>query len=112
MSDCIFCKIIAGEIPSMKLWEDERTLSFMDINPAAPGHCLAIPKVHASNVFELDPAALAHTAQTAQRVARAVDAALGPDGINLIQANGKGAAQSVLHFHFHIMPRTLVTSLC
>jgi histidine triad (HIT) family protein len=102
---CVFCRIVAGTIPCFKLWEDEATLAFMDVNPANPGHALAIAKKHAEDVYAIDPDDLAATAITAQRVARAVRTALAPDGINLIQANGPGAGQSVFHFHIHIMPR-------
>jgi len=102
---CIFCRIVAGEIPALKLHEDARSLAFMDINPANPGHCLAIPRAHAADVYAIDPEDLAATAATAQRLARAVREVLAPDGLNLVQANGPGAAQSVQHFHFHILPR-------
>ena len=103
--NCIFCKIVAGEIPCFKLHEDEHTLAFMDINPANEGHALAISKGHWENVFEIPADAIAATAQSAQAVARAVQTALAPDGINLVQANGPGALQSVQHFHIHILPR-------
>ena len=102
---CIFCRIAAGQIPATKLYEDAETLAFMDINPVNPGHCLAIPKRHSPNVFQIAAADLAATAATAKRLAGAVQAALQPDGINLLQANGAGAGQSVFHFHIHIMPR-------
>ncbi|MEO5337824.1 MAG: HIT domain-containing protein [Magnetospirillum sp. WYHS-4] len=104
-SACIFCKIVAGDIPCFKLWEDERTLAFMDINPANPGHALAIAKNHAPDIFSLPPADLAAAAATAQRVALALRAVLAPAGINLVQANGPAAAQSVPHLHIHILPR-------
>jgi len=104
--NCIFCKIVAGQIPSIKLHEDADTLAFMDINPLNPGHCLAIPKGHFADVFSIDAATMAKTATTARRLARAVNAALAPPGLNLVQANGPAAAQSVLHFHFHILPRS------
>ena len=104
-TDCIFCKIVAGEIPCFKLYEDERTLAFMDINPLNPGHALAIPKAHAPTVFEIGEVDLGATLNTARRVAIAVNQALAPDGISLMQANGPGAAQSVPHFHVHIIPR-------
>lgn len=103
--DCIFCKIIAGEIPCVKLYEDEHTLAFMDINPANRGHALAIPKKHEPDLFEATDETLAVTAATAARVARAVKATVEPDGINLVQANGPGAAQSVFHLHLHVIPR-------
>jgi histidine triad (HIT) family protein len=103
--DCIFCKIVAGEIPCFKLYEDDQTLAFMDINPFNPGHCLAIPKAHYANAFEIPDAEIAAAAMTARRVAAAVNRALAPDGINLLQANGEAAGQSVHHVHFHIFPR-------
>lgn len=104
-SDCIFCKIVAGEIPCFKLFEDEQTLAFMDINPANEGHALAIPKEHFRDVYALPDELLGATACTAKRVAQAARETLNPDGINLVQANGSGAAQSVMHFHMHILPR-------
>ena len=102
-ADCVFCKIITGQIPSFRLYEDEHTLAFMDINPANPGHCLVVTKEHAPNLFEVTPEALAAAARTTQKVAKAVQAALAPYGMNLLQANGPGAAQSVFHLHIHIM---------
>ena len=105
--DCIFCKIVAGQIPCFKLFEDAETLAFMDINPVHDGHCLVIPKSHYRNVFEIAPEAIAAAAHTASMVAKAVNETVKPDGLNLIQANGPGAGQSVGHFHFHIFPRRL-----
>lgn len=104
-SDCIFCKIVAGEIPSFKIYEDAHTLAFMDINPANEGHALAIPKMHARDVHEISDEAISQTVRTAKRVAGAVERTLHPEGLNLIQANGPAAGQSVFHFHVHIMPR-------
>ena len=103
--DCIFCKIVAGEIPCFKLYEDEHTFAFMDINPASPGHALAIAKAHWQNIHEIPGELAGACIAAAQRVAGAVETALSPDGINLLQANGPGAGQSVQHFHIHIMPR-------
>ena len=103
--DCIFCRIVAGEIPSFKLLEDDRVLSFMDINPASEGHCLVIPKVHAPNLFESADGSLAAVAAACRRVADAVRRTLDPPGINLMQANGPAAGQSVFHLHFHVIPR-------
>ena len=103
--NCIFCKIVAGEIPCFKLFEDAETLAFMDINPANDGHCLVIPKAHSPNAFEIAPEDFAAAARTATKVAKAVNAAIQPNGINLMQANGEGAGQSVGHFHLHIIPR-------
>ncbi len=103
--DCIFCKIAAGEIPCFKVFEDDETLAFMDINPANEGHALVIPKEHSANLFEVGSQALNATAQTAQRIAVAVQAILDPPGLNLLQCNGPAAAQSVQHFHMHVLPR-------
>ena len=105
--NCVFCKIVAGTIPSFKVHEDEATLAFMDINPVHEGHCLIIPKVHYPTVFEVPADALAAVSLAAARVAKAVNAAVRPDGLNLVQSNGPGAAQSVPHFHFHILPRRM-----
>src|SRR5215470_16505605 len=103
--NCIFCKIAAGTIPSIKLLDDAETLAFMDINPANDGHCLIIPKAHFPTVFALAPEAFAAAGRTVIKVASAVQAALTPDGINLLQANGRGAGQSVFHFHIHVLTR-------
>jgi len=106
-SNCIFCKIVAGQIPCFKLHEDEYTLAFMDINPGNPGHALAIAKEHWENFAAMPAPRLGPVLATAQRVAKAIETALRPDGINLLQANGPGAAQSVFHFHVHILPRRI-----
>ena len=103
--DCIFCRIVAGEIPSFKLLEDDRVLSFMDINPANEGHCLVIPKAHAPDLFAADDESLAAVAIACRRVAGAVRRTLDPPGISLAQANGPAAGQSVFHLHFHVIPR-------
>ena len=103
--DCVFCKIVAGEIPSFKLFEDEATLAFMDINPANEGHALVIPKEHAPDLYAVSEEALARTSVTAKRVAAALARTLNPDGLNLVQCNGTAAAQSVMHFHVHVLPR-------
>jgi histidine triad (HIT) family protein len=104
-ADCIFCKIAAGEAPCFKLYEDDRVLSFMDINPFNDGHCLIVAKNHARTLFEAEDADLAACLIAAKRVARAVEKVVAPDGVNLLQANGPGAAQSVPHFHIHVFPR-------
>jgi histidine triad (HIT) family protein len=104
-SNCIFCKIIAGEIPCFKLFEDEATLAFMDINPASEGHALVIPKEHSADVHAVSDTAISETVRTAKVIAAAIDKTLSPAGINLLQANGPAAAQSVLHFHMHVLPR-------
>ncbi len=103
--DCIFCKIIAGEIPCFKLYEDEATLAFMDINPANEGHALVIPKEHAADVHAVSAEAIAATVITAKKIAAAVERTVKPQGLNLLQCNGPAAAQSVLHFHMHVLPR-------
>jgi histidine triad (HIT) family protein len=105
MSDCVFCKIRDGQIPSIKLYEDARTLCIMDINPLNSGHCLVLTQAHAPTIFDADPADLAAAITTAQRVARAQRTALRPDGLNMLQANGAAAFQSVPHFHLHLIPR-------
>ena len=104
-ADCIFCKIVAGAIPCFKLHEDDRTIAFLDINPANPGHTLVVPKAHAPTLAESEDADLAAVLPVAKRLAAAIASVVEPDGINLVQANGPGAAQSVLHFHLHIVPR-------
>lgn len=104
---CIFCRIVAGQIPCHRLYEDDATLAFLDINPANPGHALAIAKDHHPTLFATPPATLARVMVTAQRVAQAVQAELAPDGLNILQANGPGAAQSVPHLHLHVLPRRL-----
>ena len=103
--DCIFCKIIAGEIPCFKLYEDDASLAFMDINPANEGHALVIPKEHAADLHAVSNEAIAATVVTAKKIAGALQRTINPDGLNLLQANGPAAAQSVLHFHMHVLPR-------
>jgi len=104
---CVFCKIVAGAIPSHKICEDSRSFAFLDINPANRGHALVIPKAHAPNLVASDDADLAAVMATVRRVAAAIEKVVKPDGFNLLQANGPGAAQSVMHFHMHIVPRKL-----
>ena len=103
--DCVFCKIVSGEVPSFTLFEDDATLAFMDINPANEGHALVIPKEHASDLYAVSDEALARTMVTAKRVAGAIARTLNPAGLNLVQCNGPAAAQSVMHFHVHVLPR-------
>jgi histidine triad (HIT) family protein len=105
MTDCVFCKIRDGQIPSMKIFEDDRTLAFMDINPLNSGHCLVVTKAHAATLFEAEIADLQAAIATAQRVAMAIRDALKPDGLNMLQANGAAAFQSVPHYHLHLIPR-------
>ncbi|HME97934.1 MAG TPA: HIT family protein [Methylomirabilota bacterium] len=105
MTDCVFCKLRDGQIPSMKIFEDDVTIAFMDINPINSGHCLVITKAHAANLYEADVTDLQAAMATAQRVAVAIRDGLKPDGLNMLQANGPAAFQSVLHFHLHLIPR-------
>ncbi len=101
----IFAKILRGELPCVKIYEDDSTLAFMDIMPAADGHSLVIPKEGAETLFELSPEAAAALIKTTQKVATAVKAATMSPGIMLVQLNGAAAGQSVPHIHFHILPR-------
>ncbi len=105
MSDCVFCKIVAGQIPSAKVHEDELTLAFMDIGEVSPGHVLVTVKPHVENIYGLNDALAAAVFQTAARVARAVRNAYSPEGVTLYQANGVAAGQTVFHFHLHLVPR-------
>ncbi len=103
--DCVFCRLRDGQIPSTRVYEDARTIAFMDINPLNEGHCLVIPRAHAATLFEADEGDLQAAIVTARRVARALRDALRPDGLNMLQANGAAAFQSVPHFHLHLIPR-------
>ena len=101
----VFARILRGEIPAHKVFEDDRTLAFMDVMPQADGHALVIPKHPAENLFDLPVEHLEATIRTTQRVARAVKKAFDAPGIMIAQLNGPAAGQSVLHIHFHIVPR-------
>ena len=103
--DCVFCKIRDGQIASVKIYDDERTFAIMDINPLNEGHLLVIPKAHAATIYEVAEDDLGRSAVVAKQIARAVQKALQPDGLNLLQANGAAAFQSVPHFHLHLIPR-------
>lgn len=103
--DCIFCKIIAGEIPCKPIYEDEHTLVFMDIAGDADGHMLAVPKKHANSILDCDEDTLSHLMHTVQLVAQHCTERCGYDGVNLLNASGESAGQSVPHFHMHILPR-------
>ena len=103
--DCIFCKIIRGEISSFKLYEDDLTYAFMDINPLNDGHALVIPKYHAENIYATPDEWFGPTMSTVRRIASAVNKVVRPEGINVLQANGPGAKQSVFHLHMHVIPR-------
>jgi histidine triad (HIT) family protein len=103
--DCIFCKIVAGELPAEKVDEDEHTIAFMDINPWVRGHALVIPKKHTRNLYDADPEELAHTVKAAQRLATRMRDTLGVDGINLLNSCEQAAWQTVFHLHIHVIPR-------
>lgn len=103
--DCVFCKIVAGELPATVVDEDERTIAFMDIQPAARGHVLVIPRAHACDVHDIEPDDLQAVVVTAQRVAAKQRATLEIDGVNLLNCNGAAAWQTVFHFHMHVIPR-------
>lgn len=109
--DCIFCKIVAGDIPCFKIFEDGATIAFMDINPVNPGHALIVHKAHHEDLFEIPGDNIAAVTQTAQKVAKAVQATLAPPGMNLLQCNGPAAKQSVMHFHMHVIPRHMEDGL-
>ncbi len=102
----IFAKILRGEVPSVKVYEDDKTIAFMDVMPQADGHTLVIPKEAAENIFELSPEGAAAMVRTTQKVAKAVKKGLDAPGIMIFQLNGKPAGQSVFHVHFHIVPRS------
>jgi histidine triad (HIT) family protein len=104
-ADCLFCGIVAGTIPSETIDSDERTVAFMDINPATAGHALVVPRQHSADLLEIGEDDLAATALAAQRLARRMKDVLGADGINLINACGAAAWQTVFHFHIHVVPR-------
>ena len=103
--DCIFCKIIAGELPGQIVDRDERTVAFMDINPATRGHLLVVPRRHARDLLEIGSEDLSATVLTARRLAQRVHDRLGADGVNLLNARGSAAWQTVFHFHMHVIPR-------
>jgi histidine triad (HIT) family protein len=104
-ADCVFCKIRDGELPSMRVYEDDRTLAIMDINPLSSGHCLIVAKTHAPTLWDADPLDLQAAITAAQKVAVALKTAVKPDGLNMLQANGAAAFQSVPHYHLHLIPR-------
>ena len=105
MENCLFCKIIKGEIPSYKVYEDEKTFAFLDIDPSARGHCLVIPKKHAKDMFDVKKEDLEAVILTVRKLAKSLKINLSANGINVLQANQEAAGQSVFHIHFHIIPR-------
>jgi histidine triad (HIT) family protein len=103
--DCIFCKIVSGEIPAHKIDEDDKTIAFMDINPWTRGHALVIPKEHSRNIYDVDPDDLAAAHKTAQRVAKRMRDRLHCEGINTLQSSEPVAMQTIFHTHVHVIPR-------
>ncbi|HTA04772.1 MAG TPA: HIT family protein [Solirubrobacteraceae bacterium] len=104
-ADCIFCKIVAGELPASIVDEDERTISFMDIAPATRGHALVIPREHSADLLDIGEQDLTAVILAAQRLARRAKERLGADGVNLLNSCGAVAFQTVFHFHMHVIPR-------
>jgi len=105
MSNCVFCRIVAKEIPATLVYEDEHTLAFMDIGQVNPGHVLVAVKKHAENIYALEDAQAAAVFRAAAKVARAIRGAFEPQGLSVYQANGAAAGQTVLHLHVHLVPR-------
>jgi histidine triad (HIT) family protein len=105
MEDCIFCKIIKGEIPCFKVYEDDKVLSFEDINPISEGHTLVIPKLHAQNLWEISGEALAAVHLASKKIIQAMKEVLNPTGVACLQLNGRGVNQVVMHYHLHLIPR-------
>jgi histidine triad (HIT) family protein len=103
--DCIFCKVLAGEIPSERVYEDDHAVAVMDINPWTRGHAVVIPRTHAADVFEIEDDELEHVVVAAKRLATKMRATLDCDGVNLLQSNGRAAWQTIFHLHFHVIPR-------
>jgi histidine triad (HIT) family protein len=103
--DCTFCKIIQGQVPAQKIDEDDRSVAFMDISPATRGHALVVPRRHARDLLEIEPAELEAVITATQRLAGRVRERLKPDGINLLNSCGRAAWQTVFHFHIHVIPR-------
>ena len=105
VSDCIFCKIIAGELPCAKVYENEHVIAFLDLSQVTKGHTLVIPKIHKKDVFELTPEIAGHLFEAVPKIANALNTAFEPIGMNLLNNNGEFAGQSVFHFHLHLIPR-------
>lgn len=104
-TNCIFCKIIAGEIPSKTIYEDEEFKVFLDVNPASKGHILVIPKEHYADLYEIDEEVAGRAMKLVKKLAAHMKAVLNCDGLNLVQNNGVVAGQTVFHFHMHLIPR-------
>ena len=110
-SSCVFCEIVAGQIPALKVFEDEFTLSFVDIGPLAEGHLLVIPKQHFETLHDMDPDEVAAITRHLPRLGQAVMKAVSAQGYNVLQNNGKVSGQEVPHVHFHIIPRVAADGL-
>jgi histidine triad (HIT) family protein len=105
MEDCIFCKIVKGEIPCFKVYEDDRVLAFEDINPVSIGHTLIIPKKHAINLWDIPAEDLTAIHLASKKIIQGIKDSLNPTGVAVLQLNGKGASQVVMHYHLHLIPR-------
>jgi len=105
MEDCIFCKIVKGDIPCFKVYEDDRILAFEDVNPISEGHTLIIPKAHAENIWEISGEDLTAIHLASKKVADAIKEVLVPAGVAVLQLNGRGVNQVVMHYHLHLIPR-------
>jgi histidine triad (HIT) family protein len=105
MEDCIFCKIVAGQIPCFRIYEDEKVLSFLDINPISEGHALVIPKAHAENLWEIPEQDLAVVHMASKKIIQTMKEVLNPEGVACLQLNGRGVNQVVMHYHLHLIPR-------
>ena len=103
--DCLFCGIVAGEVPAQIVDSDEHTVAFMDINPATRGHSLVVPRTHVADLMEIEDEDLERTMLAARRLARRIESALGPDGFNILNSCRPAAWQTVFHFHVHVIPR-------
>jgi len=109
MEECIFCKIVKGEIPSFKVYEDDKVFAFEDINPLSQGHTLIIPKRHAENLWEINEEELTAIHMASKKVGKAIKDALNPTGVAVLQLNGRGVNQIVMHYHLHLIPRIAET---
>jgi histidine triad (HIT) family protein len=105
MEDCIFCKIVKGEIPCFKVYEDDKVLAFEDINPVSEGHTLIIPRKHAVNLWDIHEEDLTAIHLAAKKIIQGIKEVLNPTGVAALQLNGKGASQVVMHYHLHLIPR-------
>ncbi|MGH2993689.1 MAG: HIT family protein [Solirubrobacterales bacterium] len=105
MNDCLFCGIVAGDVPAQIVDSDEHTVAFMDINPATPGHALVVPREHSADLIDVSDDDLLHTMSAARRLAKRMREALEPDGFNILNACGPVAWQTIFHYHLHVIPR-------